>query len=187
MPEDLTRLLADSASPADRERLFRLVYDELRSLARRELGARGHDQTLSTGPLVNEAYMKLFPKGDKGSGFESRRHFFGAAARAMRQVAVDYARARLAERRGKGQRALNIDDIDANLLGADGHAEELVQLDAAFQKLGEIDQRALQVAELRYFVGMEVSEIAQALGLSEPTIKRDSRFVRDFLEAALRD
>ena len=185
MPNDLTQLLAESASPADRERLFRLVYAELQSLARRELGARGHDQTLSTGPLVNEAYMKLFPKGT--GGFESRRHFFGAAARAMRQVAVDYARARMADRRGKGQRPLNLDDIDADLLGADGHAEELVQLDSAFQKLAEVDQRALQVAELRYFVGMEVTEIAQALGLSEPTIKRDSRFVKEFLDAALRE
>lgn len=182
--ENLTLLLADSASPAERERLFRLVYAELQTLARRELGARAHDQTLSTGPLVNEAYMKLFPNGV--GGFENRRHFFGAAARAMRQVAVDYARARLAGCRGSGVKPLNLDDIEADQLGADGQAEELVQLDAAFQQLGEVDERALRVAELRYFVGMEVSEIAEALGLSEPTIKRDSRFVREFLDAALR-
>ena len=184
MAQDLTQLLSDSASPAERDRLFSLVYAELQSLARRELGARRHDQTLSTGPLVHEAYMKLFPNGS--GGFDNRRHFFGAAARAMRQVAVDYARSQMAERRGSGQKPLHLDQIDVNLLGADSHAEELVQLDAALQQLAEIDQRALQVAEMRYFIGMEVTEIAQALGVSEPTIKRDSRFVREFLEAALR-
>src|SRR5690606_19422575 len=164
--------------------LFRLVYDELKRLARRELGGRGKDQTLSTGPLVHEAYMKLFPDG-RGS-FENRRHFFGAAARAMRQVAIDYARARLAERRGEGKRPLNIDDIDPNLMQLDSRAEELVDLDAALTQLGEIDARALQVAELRYFAGMEVIEIAEALEVSEATVKRDSRFVREFLQAAMK-
>ena len=107
------------------------------------------------------------------------------AARAMRQVAIDYARARLAERRGEGRKPLNIDDIDPSLMQLDSHAEELVHLDAALTQLGEVDARALQVAELRYFAGMEVAEIAEALALSEATIKRDSRFAREFLEAAI--
>src|SRR6056297_294214 len=185
MAEDLTQLLDESASPAERERLLKLVYSELQMLARRELGSRRHDQTLSTGPLVNEAYMKLFPNG--AGGYENRRHFFGAAARAMRQVAVDYARARLAERRGSGERPVNLDQVDGKFLGTDSYAEELVHLDAALQRLAEVDERALQVAELRYFVGMEVKEIARTLAVSEATIKRDSRFVRQFLDAALRE
>jgi len=184
MAEDLTQLLDESASPAERERLLKLVYSELQSLARRELGARRHDQTLSTGPLVNEAYMKLFPNGL--GGYENRRHFFGAAARAMRQVAVDYARARLAERRGNGQKPLNLDQVEAGALGTDSYAEELIHLDGALKRLAEVDERALQVAELRYFVGLDVKEIARMLAVSEATIKRDSRFVRQFLDAALR-
>ncbi|MCB1560752.1 MAG: sigma-70 family RNA polymerase sigma factor [Xanthomonadales bacterium] len=184
MAEDVTQLLARAGTdPEQRGRLFKVVYDELRRLARRQLGARGGDQTLSTGPLVHEAYMKLFPNG-RGS-FENRRHFFGAAARAMRQVAIDYARARLAERRGEGKRPLNIDDIDPNLMQLDSRAEELVHLDAAMTQLGEVDARALQVAELRYFGGMEVLEIAEALEVSEATVKRDTRFAREFLSAAL--
>ncbi len=184
MPGDVTQLIAAAGdSPEQRARLFMVVYEELKRLARRELGSRPHDQTLSTGPLVHEAYLKLFPQG-QGS-FESRRHFFGAAARAMRQVAIEYARSRLAECRGQGQRALNLDDLDPNLLFVDSQAEELVQLDAALLKLAEVDERALQVAELRFFVGLEVSEIAEALGVSEPTVKRDTRFVREFLQAAL--
>lgn len=184
MTENVTQLLvAAGSNPEQRGKLFQVVYDELRRLARRQLGARGSDQTLSTGPLVHEAYMKLFPDGR--ASFENRRHFFGAAARAMRQVAIDYARARLAERRGHGKRPLNIDDIDPNLIQLDSRAEELVHLDAALTRLGEVDARALQVAELRYFAGMEVMEIAEALDISEATVKRDSRFVRDFLEAAI--
>jgi len=184
MSEDVTQLSAEAGDdPTQRARLFRVVYDELKRLARRELGARPHDQTLSTAPLVHEAYLKLFPEG--GGGFENRRHFFGAAARAMRQVAIDYARARLAERRGSGQRALNLDDVDPNALGLDSQADELVQLDAALNKLGEVDERALQVAEMRFFAGMEVGEIADTLGISEATIKRDTRFVKEFLQAAL--
>ncbi len=184
MTGDVTQLIAAAGEdPEQRARLFLTVYEELKRLARRELGSRSHDQTLSTGPLVHEAYLKLFPQG-QGS-FENRRHFFGAAARAMRQVAIDYARSRLADRRGQGQRALNIDDVDPSQLRLDSQAEELVQLDAALEKLAKVDERALQVAELRFFAGMEVSEIAEALGVSEPTVKRDTRFVREFLQAAL--
>lgn len=180
MSGDLTQLLADAgADPARRAELFARVYDELRQLARRELGARRGDQTLGTRPLVHEAYFKLFPEG--GGAFENRRHFFGAAARAMRQVAIEHARARLAERRGAGQKPLDLADLDPDALRIESQAEELVALDAALTRLGQVDARALEVAELRYFAGLEVTEIAEALGVSEPTIKRDSRFVREFL------
>lgn len=180
MSGDLTQLLVHAGDdPTKRAELFARVYDELRQLARRELGAQRGDQTLGTRPLVHEAYFKLFPDG--GGAFENRRHFFGAAARAMRQVAIEHARARLAERRGSGQKPLDLDGLDPNTLRIESQAEELVELDAALAKLGEVDARALEVAELRFFAGLEVTEIAEALGVSEPTVKRDSRFVRDFL------
>lgn len=180
MSGDLTQLLVCAADdPAKRAELFARVYDELRQLARRELGAQRGDQTLGTRPLVHEAYFKLFPDG--GGAFENRRHFFGAAARAMRQVAIEHARARLAERRGSGQKPLDLDGLDPNALRIESQAEELVELDAALAKLGEVDARALEVAELRFFAGLEIGEIAEALGVSEPTVKRDSRFVREFL------
>lgn len=181
MAADLTQLLVDASSdPAKRALLFARVYEELRQLARRELGGRGSDATLGTRPLVHEAYFKLFPEAG-GQGFENRRHFFGAAARAMRQVAIEHARARLAGKRAAGQKPLDLDALDPAVLSIDSQAEGLVQLDTALRQLGEVDARALEVAELRYFVGMEVREIAETLGVSEPTIKRDTRFVRDFL------
>jgi RNA polymerase sigma factor (TIGR02999 family) len=181
MAEDLTQLLADAGSdPGKRAALFNRVYEELRQLARRELGGRGADQTLGTRPLVHEAYFKLFPEAG-GRGYENRRHFFGAAARAMRQVAIEHARARLANKRAEGRKPLDLDGLDPDALPIDSQAEGLVQLDAALRQLGEVDARALEVAELRYFVGMEVREIAATLGVSEPTVKRDTRFVREFL------
>ncbi|MBL8243674.1 MAG: sigma-70 family RNA polymerase sigma factor [Rhodanobacteraceae bacterium] len=185
MTEDLTELLAQAGvDPGKRAVLFARVYDELRQIARRELGGQSGDATLGTRPLVHEAYFKLFPRGG-GGAFENRRHFFGAAARAMRQVAIEHARSRLAERRGSGQRPLDLDALEADALRVDSEAENLVRLDAALARLGDIDSRALEVAEMRFFAGMEVAEIAAALGISEPTVKRDTRFVRDFLAECL--
>ncbi|MFO1496075.1 MAG: sigma-70 family RNA polymerase sigma factor [Gammaproteobacteria bacterium] len=185
MSEDLTELLAEAgADPAKRARLFARVYDELRQIARRELGSRDADSTLDTRPLVHEAYFKLFPTHG-GARFENRRHFFGAAARAMRQVAIEHARARLAERRGAGQRPVDLTVLAESVLRVDSEAENLVRLDEALTQLGEVDARALEVAELRFFAGLEVGEIAAMLGVSEPTVKRDARFVREFLAECL--
>lgn len=185
MSEDLTELLVQAgADPAKRARLFARVYDELRQIARRELGSHGADSTLETRPLVHEAYFKLFPTSG-GTHFENRRHFFGAAARAMRQVTIEHARARLAERRGAGQRPVDLAALAESTLRVDSEAENLVRLDEALAQLGEVDARALEVAELRFFAGLEVGEIAAMLGVSEPTVKRDTRFVREFLAECL--
>lgn len=184
MNASLTNLIVDAGQDrAKRDALLQSVYTELRQLAHRQLGARSSDQTLSTGPLVHEAYLKLFP--DASARFQNRRHFFGAAARAMREIVIDYARARLAECRGCGQRGMNIDDLETGQLAIDDHAEHWLRVDAALNRLSEVDQRALQVAQLHYFAGMQIDDIAAALEISAPTVKRDTRFVREFLREAL--
>ena len=134
--------------------------------------------------LVHEAYFKLFPRGG-GGAFENRRHFFGAAARAMRQVVVDYARARLADCRGAGAEHIALDDLDASALPVAEQAERLVAIDAALGKLAALDPRLATVIEMRFFVGMEVEDLAELLQVSVPTIVRDTRTAKAFLQREL--
>jgi RNA polymerase sigma factor (TIGR02999 family) len=184
MSQPITELIAHAGTdPEQRSRLLQQVYQELLQLARRELVGRRAEQTLSTAPLVHEAYLKLFAQA--GAHFDNRAHFFGAAARAMRQVVIDYARARQAQSRGNGAPKAALEDLEQGCFRIDDQAEALVRIDAALNQLAQIDERAVSIVELRYFSGLEVSEIAPLLNLSEATVKRDSRFAREFLIAAL--
>ena len=142
-----------------------------------------HGDTLNTRALVNEAYIKLFA-GVQAS-YSNRQHFFATAARAMRQVVVDYARARLAECRGSGAAHVNLDHLDAQALPIDSQAERLVAIDAALDKLAALDPRLAQVVEMRFFAGMEVAELAALLEVSVPTIVRDTRTAKAFLQKEL--
>lgn len=180
---DLTRAIAAGADdPAARERALGLIYDDLLRIARAELARHRRGDTLNTRALVNEAYLKLF----HGSGtFDSRVHFFATAARAMRQVVIDYARARLAGRRGGGGEHVPLDALEGAPLPVDAQAEQLVGMDRALEKLAGLDARLVQVVEMRFFAGLEVKDIAELLGVSEPTIKRDTRAARAFLQKEL--
>jgi RNA polymerase sigma factor (TIGR02999 family) len=181
---ELTRAIAASgADPAAHERALQLAYDDLVRIARAELARHRRGNTLNTRALVNEAYLKLF----QGSGgvFESRVHFFATAARAMRQVVIDYARARLAERRGGGAEHVSLDALEGAPLPVDEQAEQLVGMDRALEKLATLDARLVQVVELRFFAGLEVKDIAELLGVSEPTVKRDTRAAKAFLHKEL--
>ena len=160
------------------------VYDDLLIIARAELARHRRGQTLNTRALVNEAYLKLF-SANAEVDFDSRKHFFATAAQAMRQVVIDYARSRMTDRRGAGAEHIALDDLNGLALPVDAQADQLVAMDAAMQKLSLLDERLVSVVELRFFAGLEVPAIAELLGVSEPTVKRDTRAAKAFLQREL--
>jgi len=158
-------------------------YQELIRIARSELARHKRRGTLDTRSLVHEAWIRL--SGRDPETFASRKHFYATAAKAMRHVVVDYARSRQAQRRGAGAAPLSLDDIEQQPLALDGQAEHLVQMDAMLDRLAQADPRLVQIVELRFFGGLDVREVAELLGVSEPTIKRGARVARAFLEKEL--
>ena len=181
---ELTQQVAAAADdPVARSQLLDRVYADLLKIAHAELARHQHGETLNTRALVKEAYIKLFA-GAQGN-YSNRQHFFATAARAMRQVVVDYARARLAECRGSGAAHVSLDHLDAQSLPIDSQAERLVAIDAALNKLAALDPRLAQVVEMRFFAGMEVEELAALLEVSVPTIVRDTRTAKAFLQKEL--
>ena len=181
----VTRLLIDGADTPDLvDRLLPLVYDELRHLARRHLQREHGPATLHTTELVHEAYVKLV--GGSRVPSESKAHFFGAAARAMRQVLVDRARARSAQKRPPADGRVTVDGLQlADAVQAE--AADVLALHDALTRLAGVDARAAQVVELRYFGGLTVDEAAEVLGVTGRTVKRDWQAARAWLYRALDD
>lgn len=181
--EPAASFLALSSGEAPAGAALSQLYDELVCIARAELARHRRGNTLDTRGLVHEAYVKLF--GGDARVYANRKHFYATAAQAMRQVVIDYARARMAERRGAGAEHVSLEALEGQPLPLDSQAEELVLLDTALGRLGALDPRLVTVIELRFFSGLEVAEIADLLGVSEATIKRDTRAARAFLEKEL--
>jgi len=182
-PGEITRLLV-SISEGDRHALnwlFPVVYAELRALAHRQLAHIRPGETLRTTALVHEAYLKLL--GADRPEWHDRRHFFAVASRAMRQISVDYARARATQKRGGNTPALTLDE---QRLPVADRAHELVQLDQALTELESLSERQGQVVELRFFGGLSVEETAAVMDVSERTVKREWQKARAFLFDALR-
>jgi RNA polymerase sigma factor (TIGR02999 family) len=182
-PGEITRLLV-SISEGDRHalnRLFPVVYTELRSLAHRQLAHMRPGDTLQTTALVHEAYLKLL--GTARPEWQDRRHFFAVASRAMRQISVDYARAQAAQKRGGDTPVLTLDE--QHLPIAD-RAHELVLLDLALTELESLSERPARVVELRFFGGLSVEETAAVMDVSARTVKREWQKARAFLFDALR-
>lgn len=154
------------------ESLLPLVYDELRVLAHRQRRRTDAQATLDTTELVHEVYLKLV--GASRLEASGRAHFFALAARAMRQVLTDQARARLSAKRGGGLPPLTLSGI-AELVAAPGadHTDTLLALDAALARLSALSERQGRVVECRFYAGMSFPETAVALGVSEATVKRD--------------
>jgi len=161
------------------ERLFALLYDELRSIAAHHRRREPGDLSLQTTALVHEAYMRL-ARQDRMS-WKSRGHFFAVASQAMRRVLVDHARRRKAAKRGGGVPASALDSV---VLALESSAD-LVELDMALDKLAALEPRGAQVVELRFFAGLSIPEVAQALGLSPATIERDWAAARAWLRREL--
>jgi RNA polymerase sigma-70 factor, ECF subfamily len=158
------------------DRLFALVYEDLHARAHRQLAQSFGAKTLGTTVLVHETYLKLSAAGRPE--WQDRRHFFGVAARAMRQIIVDQARRRLSQKRGGGALRLDIADLE---LPIEERAEELVALDAAVARLEQQNPRLAEVVNLRFYAGLSVEDAAQALDMSERTVKRDWRLARAWL------
>jgi len=149
------------------DQILPLVYHELRRAARRELAARPSD-TLSTTALVHELYLKF--SHARRADWQNRAHFLSVAAVAMRHILVDRARRRLAEKRGGVHRTVTLDDA---LVAIDNNAESLLELHEALDHLATLDQRLARVVECRFFGGMTEQETAEALGITERTVRRD--------------
>jgi RNA polymerase sigma factor (TIGR02999 family) len=166
-PGDVTRLLEAVVAGDSQalDRLVPLVYEDLRRVAHRQLDREGGGHTLQTTALIHEAYLKLAMGGAMSA--TSRAHFLAIAARAMRQVLVDYARRRKAAKRGGGVISVTLGDEAG---APDASADDLLALDDA---LNQLDTRQRQVIECRFFGGMEEKDIAEALGISERTVRRD--------------
>lgn len=191
LQDETTRLLA-AARDGDRDaldRVFSVVYEELRRIAHRELGTWRQGLTLNTTALVNEAYLKLV--GRSRIRPEDRRHFLATSARAMRQIIVDYARTSQAAKRGGKDRPLSLSDVDEMLLPGEHEVEEraasILAVHGALSRLSELSARLGQVVELRFFGGFSVEEVADMLEVSTRTIKRDWRVARAFLHQELRE
>jgi RNA polymerase sigma factor (TIGR02999 family) len=181
---DIT-LLLDAARGGDRSALDNVLarlYSELHSMARRQLAGQ-HGQTLDATALVHEAYLKLI--GRREARFDDRAHFFAYAASAMRSVVVDYARQRLAQKRGGDLH--RVTDLPEDVEGGLRLDEETLGLDVALTRLAAVDQKLAQVVELRYFAGLSELEIAALLERSERSIRRDWQKARLFLLASLKD
>jgi len=180
--EDVSLLLtaASSGDRAATDRAFSLVYAELQRIARRQAARNDHGPGATS--LVHELYLRL--ARPEAMHVDSREHFFALAARAMRQLAVDHARSRATGKRGGGAEDEALDAI-ADRVGADGNAERLIGLDQALTRLAALDPDLVALVEMRYFAGLELSEIAQITNRSEPSLKRDWRKARAVLQAAL--
>ncbi|HEV3410657.1 MAG TPA: ECF-type sigma factor, partial [Chthoniobacterales bacterium] len=160
--------------------LLPLVYQELRRLAASYLRRERPGQTLQPTALVNEAYLRLAER--TSPQWHDRAHFFAGAARIMRHILVDHARARQRAKRGSG--GVNVELTETALL-VEAQAEQVVSLNEALERLAERDRRASQVVELKYFGGMNYDEIAAVLDVSAITVRRDWEFAKAWLHKEL--
>ena len=158
------------------------LYDELRVLAHAQLRRERPGHTLATTALVHEAYLKLVQQDSVN--WKNRAHFLGVAALAMRRILINYANARLAEKRGGGRPVVTLEEEE---IGRPVRAEELVALDEALERLARIDERQSNIVVYRFFGGLKQEEIAEVLGVSVPTVRRDWRLARAWLSREVRE
>lgn len=186
---EVTRLLsrAQAGDAKATNDLFPFVYDELRELAGKFLAGERVGHTLQPTALVNEAYMRLVGPG--GPQWDSRAHFFGAAARAIRRILTDHARGKQSLKRGGSAKRVGLEDISDTVpqqgVRIDEEGPDFVAIDRALEKLAKIDEGKAKVVELRFFAGLTVEQAAAALGVSPSTVARDWQFARLWLHREL--
>jgi RNA polymerase sigma factor (TIGR02999 family) len=166
--------------PSARDKLFPLVYDELRRIAHNQIGREGVGHTLDTTALVHEAYLKLVDQ--TRAEWTDRSHFFAIAANAMRRILVDYARRYRTEKRGAAPRRVSLTD---GMLVADERADTLLAVDEALTELARIDERLSRVVECRFFAGLTEEETAEVLGVTARTVRRDWTKAKGWLHRTL--
>lgn len=172
-------------APGAMDRLMPLVYEELRGVAHRHLGAEPQGHTLNTTALVHEAYLKLVDQSR--TQWRDRAHFFAIASRAMRRILIDYARRHRALRRGgeggRPPQPVSLEDVE---LPVTQRADALVALDESLDRLAQLDERMARVVECRFFAGLTEAETAEALGVSQRTVAREWAVARGWLYNELR-
>src|SRR5215510_10626775 len=180
---DVTRILSaiEHGDPSAAEQLLPLVYDELRHLAAQWLAQEKPGQTLQATALVHEAYLRLVGAGEEPH-WDNRRHFFAAAAEAMRRILVESARRKQAHKHGGGRQRL---DLDGEALAAPGLDVDVLALDAALTRLAEHDPIKAKLVELRYFAGLTGDQAAAALGISASSADRLWVYTRAWLRREL--
>ena len=182
-PHRITQLLAEWSHGDDAAltELTPLVYEELRRLAHHYMEGQRPDHTLQTTALANEAYLRL---ADQTSpSWQNRAHFFAVAARAMRQILVNYAKSSRAQKRGGG--ALKV-ELDEAAIVSPEQSQAIVDLHEALERLGALDSRKARVVELKYFGGLNHDEIAEVMKISSVTVRRDWVFAKAWLYDELR-
>lgn len=181
---EVTRILNDAVEgdPQVAEQLLPLVYDELRKLAAQKLAQEKPGQTLQATALVHEAYLRLV-EGDRAPHWNSRGHFFAAAAEAMRRILVDQARRKISLRRGGNLQRHPIEDQE---IQAPEPSVDLLAVHEALERFQDVDAAAAQVVKLRYFAGLTIPQVAEALGISTSTADRSWAYARAWLHAALK-
>src|SRR5262245_36871610 len=177
----ILRAIADG-DPDAASQLLPLVYDELRQLAAHKLARESPGQTLDATALVHEAYLRLVGE-DEDQRWDSRGHFFAAAAEAMRRILVESARQKASLKRGGDRDRV---DVVESLLAAPEPREDLLALDAALTKLAETDKQAAELVQLRYFAGLPIREIAEILGIAPRTADRLWAFARAWLHEEIK-
>lgn len=181
---DVTAILSAARrnEPGAADRLLRAVYDELRRLAAGKLAGERPGQTLQATALVHEAFLRLNPDGRGAGQWETRAHFFAAAAEAMRRILVEAARRKGRLKHGGEHRRLDFSDADAESARiAAPDCTDLLALDEALERLAAIDPLKAQLVKLRYFTGLTMEQAASILGISRATADRHWRFTRAWL------
>ena len=178
VPADITGLLARwrSGDPLALDALMPVVFEELRRLARHYLRNEPSDHTLQSTALVHEAYVRL--AGQKTPDWKGRTHFYGVAARLMRQILVDHARSRRADKRGGGSVMLALDE---QLVGAVRQDLDVLALDEALDRLAGLSPQQSEIVELRFFSGLSIEDTSEVLGVSPATVKRGWTTARAWL------
>jgi RNA polymerase sigma factor (TIGR02999 family) len=181
---DVTQILSaiEQGDPNAAEQLLPLIYEELRHLAARKLSQEKAGQTLDATALVHEAYLRLVGSGTE-QRWDSRGHFFAAAAEAMRRILLNRARDKKRAKRGGDRRRVDLDHLE---VAEDTSDEQLIALDEALTLFAEEDPEAARLVNLRYFAGLTLKEAAAALGLAPRTAERQWAYARAWLYAHLR-
>ena len=179
---DLTRILEsiDKGDPAAAAELLPLVYEELRKLAAAKMARESLGQTLQATALVHEAWLRL--AGSERQQWRGRAHFFGAAAEAMRRILIDKARRKASQKRGGDQQ---LEELHESRIELQAPSAEVLAVDEALEALAAEDTLAAEVVKLRYFVGMSIPEIAEALGIAARTADRHWAFAKAWLKNAI--
>ncbi len=182
--DEITVILAqiDEGNEQAVNALMPLVYDELRRIAGNKLRYEKHNQTLNATALVHEAYFKLVDQ--RNVTWQNRAHFFAIAARAMRRIIINYAKEKMAQKRGGGAEVITLNE---DTVGLEINVEELITLEDALVRLEKMSERQSKIVEYWLFVGLSHEEIADLLNISIPTVRRDWRLARAWLSKECKD